>query len=110
MSVPEDRLVSPTLGICVTTPDSAHHVVGLARAAAKAGVSTDVFLTGEGVHVITHHRFPELLAAARVGVCEVSYRAAGYRGEDVPGLGEKDFVTQWRNAEMVQRCDRYLVL
>jgi hypothetical protein len=110
MSVPEDRLVSATLGICVTTRQNTHHVVGLAQAAAKAGVSTDVFLTGDGVHLIGHRRFPELLAAARVGVCEVSYKAEGYGGEEVPGLGDKDFVTQWRNAEMVQRCDRYLVL
>ena len=100
----------PTLGICVTTRDTAHHLFGLAGAAAKAGVTTDVFLTGEGVHVTKHRRFPELLAAARVGVCEVSYLAAGYRGKCVPGLADNDFVTQWRNAEMVQCCDRYLVL
>jgi hypothetical protein len=67
MSVPEDRLVSATLGICVTTRQNTHHVVGLAQAAAKAGVSTDVFLTGEGVHLIGHRRFLEPLAAARVG-------------------------------------------
>ena len=108
--MPGEVSASPTLGICVTTRDHVHHLFGLAAAAAEAGVTTDVFLTGEGVHVTGHPRFPELLAAARVSVCEVSFMAAGYRGKYVPGLADRDFVTQWRNAEMVERCDRYLVL
>jgi hypothetical protein len=100
----------PSLGICVTTRGSARHVLGLASAAMRAGVSTEIFLTGEGVHLIRDRRFDELVAAARVSVCETSYRAAGLGGEDVTGLTDQDFVTQWRNAEMVERCDRYLIL
>jgi peroxiredoxin family protein len=103
-------VAQPSLGICVTTRASARHVLGLASAAARAGVSTEVFLTGEGVHLIRDHRFDELVEAARVSVCDASYRSAGLEGTDVNGLTDKDFVTQWRNAEMVERCDRYLVL
>jgi hypothetical protein len=55
-------------------------------------------------------RFSELLEVARVGVCEVSYIANGYKGKTVPGLVDKDFVTQMRNSEMVEKCDRYLIL
>jgi hypothetical protein len=73
-------------------------------------VSTEIFMTGEGVHLVRDRRFPELTAVARVSVCDVSYRAAGLEGEDAPGLTDKDFVTQWRNAEIVDRCDRYLLL
>jgi len=99
-----------SLGICVTTRESARHVLGLAGAAARVGISTEIFLTGEGVHVVRDRRFQELIEAARVSVCDASFRAAGLNGEDVAGLADKDFVTQWRNAEMVERCDRYLIL
>jgi peroxiredoxin family protein len=85
-------------------------VLGLANAAARAGVSTEVFLTGDGVHLIRDRRFEELVAAARVSVCDASYRAAGLDAEEATGLTDKDFVTQWRNAEMVEHCDRYLIL
>jgi predicted peroxiredoxin len=98
-----------TLGICVTTRGSARHVLGLARAAARAGVLTEIFLTGEGVHLVRDRRFKDLVASARVSVCDASYRAAGLDGEEATGLADKEFVTQWRNAEMVEHCDRYLV-
>lgn len=99
-----------SLGICVTTRGCAQHVLGLVHAAGRAEVSTEVFLTGEGVHVVLDRRFPELVSSARVSVCEASLRAVGLGHEDAPGLTDRDLVTQWRNAEMVERCDRYLVL
>ena len=99
-----------SLGICVTTQGSARHVLGLTSAAVRAGISTEIFLTGDGVHLVRDRRFPELVGVARVSVCDVSLRAAGFEAGDVGGLSDKDFVTQWRNAEMVERCDRYLIL
>jgi len=104
------EVASQSLGICVTTRESARHVLGLADAALRAGISTEIFLTGEGVTLVRHRRFSELVAAARVSVCDVSFRAAGLDARDAPCLRDKDFVTQWRNAEMVERCDRYLIL
>ncbi len=103
-------VASRTLGICATTRDSAGHVLGLVRAAARAGVSSEVFLTGEGVHVVRDRDFHELVAVARVSVCDASYRAAGLDYGEAVGLSDKDFATQWRNAEMVERCDRYVIL
>jgi hypothetical protein len=99
-----------SLGICVTTRESARHVLGLAGAAARVGISTEIFLTGEGVHLIRDRRFQELVEAARVSVCDASFRAAGLDAQDAAGLTDKDFVTQWRNAEMVEHCDRYLIV
>ncbi|MCP4900443.1 MAG: DsrE family protein [bacterium] len=99
-----------SLGICVTTRGIAGHVLGLVSAAVRAQISPEIFLTGEGVHLVRERHFPELLSSARVSVCDVSLRAAGLEAGDVAGLTDKDFVTQWRNAEMVERCDRYLVL
>lgn len=102
--------MSQKLGIVVTTRDHMKHLLGLAKAARRAGKQTDIFLTGEGVHVTQDQRFSELLYVARVGVCETSYYAYGYKDKEVAGLTDKDFVTQHWNAEMVEECDRYLVL
>jgi hypothetical protein len=99
-----------SLGICVTTRESTRHVLGLAGAAARVGISTEIFLTGEGVHLVGDNRFQELTEAARVSVCDASFLAAGLDGEEVTGLTDEDFVTQWRNAEMVEHCDRYLIV
>jgi hypothetical protein len=99
-----------SLGICVTTRESTRHVLGLAGAAARVGISTEIFLTGEGVHLVRDRRFQELIKAARVSACYASFRAAGFDREDVTGLTDEDFVTQWRNAEMIEHCDRYLIV
>ncbi len=101
-----------TLGICVATKNSIAHVIGLAKAAKAAGKEVKVFFTGEGVHLTQDPRFSELLVLGQgnVGVCEVSYIANGYKGKALPGMRDKDFVTQGRNAEMVEECERYVVL
>ncbi len=108
-----------SLGICVASKAQMAHVLGLARAARAAGKEVEVFFTGEGVLLTQDPQFPELLEVAKVGssrskgqvtVCEVSYMANGLHGKKVPGLVDKDFVTQGRNAEMVEECQRYVVL
>ena len=102
--------MSEKLGVAVTTRDHMSHVLGLAKAAKRAGKPTQIFFTGEGVCLTQDPRFPELLEVARVGVCEASYIANGYKEKQVPGLLDKDLVTQGRNAEMVEASDRYLIL
>jgi hypothetical protein len=103
--------MSRKLGICVTTTNNMLHLLGIVGASKKANVFTDIFLTGEGVHLTQNTSFAELLNSAdRVGVCEVSFVDFGYNKEDIKGLIDKDFVTQMRNAELVEHCDRYLVL
>jgi hypothetical protein len=42
-------------------------------------------------------------------LCDVSFRALGLKG-DVPGMGFKDFATQAKNADLIEKSDRYLVL
>jgi hypothetical protein len=102
--------MSEKLGVAVTTRDHMSHVLGLAKAAKRAGKQTQIFFTGEGVCLTQDPRFPELLEVAHVGVCEASYIANGCGETPVPGLLDKDFVTQGRNAEMVEGSDRYLIL
>lgn len=102
--------MTQSLGICVATRNQWNHVVGLARAAKAAGKAVEIFFTGEGVLLTQEPRFAELLDSAKVTVCEVSFIANGLKGKEVPGLKYKDFVTQARNAEMVEHCERYVVL
>ena len=99
-----------TLGICVATNNNLDHAIGIATAAHAAGKEVQVFLTGEGVLLTQSPRFPELLKTSSVKVCEVSYMTNGLQGTETPGLVYKDYVTQGRNAEMVEECDRYLIL
>ncbi len=102
--------MSQRFGICVASRNNMTHVLGLAQAASRADIQVDIFLSGEGIHLTQDSRFPDLLSTGRVGVCEVSYLAAGFKKEALTGLVDKDFVTQLRNAEMVEKCDRYLIL
>ncbi len=98
------------LGICAATSKNMTHVLGLAMGAHKNRIQTEIFLSGDGIYLTKDPRFPELLDYAEVGVCEVSYLAAGFKKEDLAGLADKNFVTQLRNADMVENCDKYLVL
>lgn len=100
-----------SLGICVATRNQLQHVLGLARAAKAAGKQVEVFFTGEGVHLTQDPDFSQLIGSTdKCTVCEVSFIANGLKGKEVPGLKYKDFVTQARNAEMVEHCERYVVL
>jgi len=102
--------MAQTLGICVTRRSGFHHVLGLAKAATAAGKQVEIFFTGNGVFQSQEPDFTKLIGFGKVSICEVSYIANGFHGISIPGLGDKDFVTQARNAEMVEECDRYVVL
>ena len=103
--------MSKKLGICVTTRNNLFLLLGLAKAARRAGIHTEFFLTGEGIHMTKYPGFSDLLeTAGRLGICEVSFISSGYKKEELAGVADKDFVTQIRNADMVEKCDRYLVL
>jgi hypothetical protein len=93
----------------VTTRDSLDHLLALVAAAEKRGVKVEVFLSGEGVLLTQDPRFAQLAGRARLGLCEVSFRAQNLTG-GVPGMGFKDFATQARHAAMVEDLPHYLVL
>jgi len=101
--------MAETLGIMVSTRDSLEHLLGVVAAAEKRGHKVEVFLSGEGVLLSQDPRFALLAGRARLGLCEVSFRALGLAGE-VPGMGFKDFATQARHAAMVEDCSHYLAL
>ncbi len=97
------------LGIMVCTPNYLDYVINTAKAAHKKGIELDIFFTGRGVLLTQDERFKELVGIAHLFVCEVSFRANGLEGKTVPGVGFKQFVTQAKNAEMIEECDKYLV-
>ncbi len=97
------------LGIMVCTPRYLEYVINTAKAAHKKGLEVDIFFTGKGVLLTQENRFKELVDVARLFVCDVSFRANGLEGKKVPGVGFKQFVTQAKNAEMIEECDKYLV-
>jgi predicted peroxiredoxin len=102
--------MAQTLGICVASRGQMAHVVGLAKAAKASGREVKIFFTGAGVHLTHDPRFAELHDFGKVAVCEVSYDANGFKGQPLPRMRDKDFVTQARNAEMVEECERYVIL
>ena len=102
--------MSGTLGICSTSSDNLPHLLGITRAAVRSDKQVEIFITGEAVLFTQEPNFTELVAIANIGICEQSYFAAGFQGRQIPGLSDKDFGTQARNAELVGKCDRYLLI
>lgn len=101
--------MAETLGIMVTTKESLKHLLGLVAVAERKGVSVTVFLTAEGVWLSQEPRFGELAGRAEIALCDVGFKGFGLKGE-VPGLGEKDFATQAKHAEMLADCTYYIML
>jgi hypothetical protein len=101
--------MSESLGILVSSKKHLDYVIALTDAAHAKGKEVRIFFSGQGVYLTQSPDFKKLVGKAKLSVCDVSFRAYGLSG-DVPGVGFKDFATQGRNAEMVEDCDRYLVL
>lgn len=102
--------MAETLGICVSTSDKFWDVLGIATAAHKLNKEVEIFFTGDGVRCTQNADFKKLIKVADVAVCEVSYLANGFKKIDMPELGDKKFMTQARHAEMVEECERYLII
>lgn len=98
------------LGIMVSSDKHMDYVVNLTSAAQAKDVQVKLFFTGRSVLLTQKEEFKSLVGKAQLYVCDVSFRANGLEGKEVPGVGFKEFVTQARNAEMLEECDRYLVL
>ncbi len=97
------------LGIMVCTKKYLPYVVNITKAAHKKGIEVNIFFTGEGVLLTQEELFKELVGKANLFVCDVSFRANGLEGKEVPGVGFKQFVTQAKNVEIIDESDRHLV-
>ena len=100
--------MAETLGMLVTTDRHLDYVLKLTDAAMARKKKVEIFFTGRGVLLTRHPDFEKLAGKARLSVCDISFRTMGLSGP-VPGIGFNDFATQARNAEMIEKCDRYVV-
>ena len=97
-----------TLGILVTTEHHLDYVLKLTNAALARKKKVEIFFTGKAVQLTQHPDFKKLVGKARLSLCDISFRASGLSGP-VPGVIFDDFVTQAKNVEMIEKCDRYVV-
>lgn len=97
------------LGIFVSSDQYLDHLIGIARAAKDAGKEVSIFLTNRAVLLTKHERFPELEGLGHTSLCNVNFEAFKL-SKPIPVVADKDFATQMRHAEMIEECDRYIVL
>ncbi len=97
------------LGIFVSSDQNLGHLIGICRAATKAGKEVKVFLTNRGVLLTQDPDFPQLEGQGHVSLCNVNFEAFNLE-KPVPLVDDKDFATQMRHAEIIEWCDRYIVL
>lgn len=102
------------LGIFVTSPQNMPHVLGVTKAAVRAGMKTAVFFTFKAVHL---SKTPEFVKVANLcdvqdlAICAASYQCEGYDVEDVPkGLTARQMATQAYHGVLLEECGKYLVL
>ncbi len=104
--------MADTLGILVSSEKHLDYVINLTEAAYAKGKEVQIFFTGRSVLLTVEPDFKKLVGKAKLWICDVSFRANGLHGreDEVPGVGFKDFATQARHAEMVEKADRYVVM
>ena len=105
------------LGIFVPTDKNLDHVIGVAKAAKKAGKVLTIFFTHDGVLMTQQAKYPELADIIdredgdEISLCNVRWEEHGRKGKPVPAaMGDKDLATQSRHCAMLGVCDRYLVI
>ena len=97
------------LGIFVASDQHLNHLIGICQAAIQAGKEVKVFLTNRGVLLAKHPDFPQMEGLGHVSLCNVNFEAFKL-DKPVPVVADKDFATQMRHAEIIEWCDRYIVL
>jgi hypothetical protein len=101
----------PAIAILAATGQNFQHILGLARAARDRGVDIHIFMTGRGVRHALDPDFKQLLDLARVSFCRVSLLDQGIDPDrDLPGVDPRNITNQSRHADLLDICDRYLVL
>ena len=97
-----------SLGILVSSSDHLDKIIRLLKAANKKEIDVTIFLTHLGTRLTLEPRFQELEGLAKIAICMVALESNGMK-PPVPGIGEDDYATQARHADMIHECDRYVV-
>ena len=98
-----------SLGILVSSDKHLDKLIGICEAARIKNVIVYIFLTHFGVILTQDSNFHKLEGLASISVCNVNFEKFNLK-PPIPGIKEKDYATQTRNAIMVTDCDRYIVL
>ena len=101
--------MNKSLGIFVTSDRHLDKVINLCKAAKKRGIAVHIFLSHLGTLLTRSPRFGELDGLASITLCKVAFKGHGLE-MPVPGIEEKALLTQARNAELIEGCDRYVIL
>lgn len=95
------------LGILVNTDKNLHHVLGICKAAKKAGIEVSIFVMDDGTHLLKDEEFLKLAdEGVSMALCDHSYREKGYRET----LEKVKHGSQFDHAIIAHGCDRYIVL
>ncbi|MCL2457240.1 MAG: hypothetical protein FWF31_00020 [Desulfobulbus sp.] len=103
------------LGIFVTSPQHMRHILGIAKAAVRAGKKVMVFFTFKSIHLTKSPLFYELAqlcAVEDIAICADSYICEGFDNvNDVPrGLIDKQMRTQAFHGAILDECAKYIVM
>ena len=97
------------LGVLVSSDRHLDKLLELLQAARKKDVEVTIFFTHMGTLLTQDPRFAELKGLGKMSLCNVGFESHGLK-PPVPGIGEKDYATQARHGELIEDCDRYVVL
>jgi predicted peroxiredoxin len=100
--------MAKSLGVFVSSDQHLDKIIKLCKAAKDKDIDVIIFFSHLGTLLTQEKRFDELKGLARTTLCKVAFERQGLR-PPVPGIGEKDFATQARHAEVIDECDRYVV-
>nr|HDM99746.1 hypothetical protein [Deltaproteobacteria bacterium] len=97
------------LGILVSSDRHIDHLIGITKAAYRAGKKVTIFLTNRAVLLTKNKKFTELEGLCHISLCSLCMESFKV-DKPVPIVNEKDFGTQMRNVVIMKECDRYIVL
>ncbi|WP_297953091.1 hypothetical protein [uncultured Desulfobulbus sp.] len=91
------------------------HILGLTKAAVRAGKKVMVFFTFKSIHLTKDPRFAELTqlcAVEDIAICADSYICEGFDNvNDIPrGLIDKQMRTQAFHGAILDECAKYIVM
>ncbi|MCD6561568.1 MAG: hypothetical protein J7L16_07420 [Deltaproteobacteria bacterium] len=98
-----------TLGIFVSSDKHLDKIIKLCNAAEKKQIDVTIFFTHKGVLLTQDSLFASLNGLAKMALCKVSFESNCLKSP-VTGITEKDYATQAVHGEIIEECDRYIVL
>jgi len=102
-----------SLGILVPTNKHIDHLIGVTRAAKRAGKAVYIFLAHDGVLCTQDPKYRELaeIAPDEISLCNARWEELGLKSKPIPSrMRLEDLATQSRHVSLIEKCDRYMVL